>query len=87
VLTDTPAAGPLRFYLLRRGFPAARFVWATNPPRSAPADRLLFLVIRRGAFTARDLGLISLEGAELEAEGPTSALWRRPPSDVSFAPP
>jgi hypothetical protein len=87
VLTDTPAAGPLRFYLLRRGFPAQRFVWATDPPRPAPAGRTLFLVIRRGAFGAADLGLAGLEGAELLAEGPTSALWRRPPHDVSFAPP
>lgn len=87
VLTDTPAAGPLRFYLLRRGFPPARFVWATDPPRPAPAGRTLFLVIRREAFTAADLGLAGLEGAELMAEGPTSALWRRPPHDVSFAPP
>lgn len=94
VLTATPAAGPLRFYLFRQGFRMESFLWATTPPQPAPADGPLFVVVRRGAFTPAELGLAGLEGFRELASGPTSSLWlregagpRAPPSDVSFAPP
>lgn len=90
VLTATPAAGPLRYYLFRLGYRLDGFLWATSPPRPAPAAGPLFVVVRRGTFGPAELGLEDLRGFREIAAGPTSSLWLRDAaasSDVSFAPP
>lgn len=94
VLTGTPVAGPLRFYLTRRRF-SGPLLWARQPPEPPPPGPL-FLAIRPGSFTAAELGVTDLEDFRLIATGPTALLYlRRGPlpaasaaaSDVSFAPP
>lgn len=82
VLTATPAAGPLRYYLRRRGWPLDRLHWIAEPEqgrRLLEADPGALLVVRHGAFGAQALG--AAPGVELETlqEGNFCALLRVAP--------
>jgi Dolichyl-phosphate-mannose-protein mannosyltransferase len=78
VLTATPVAGPLRYYLMRGAFEPRRLVWVAKPEQGREAlqtERPFYLVTRPETFDLDALGVAMTADFELVDAGSTSRLF------------